>query len=144
MVLSGKAVLTPDDGSPAVTVKAGDYVVFHQGFSCTWQMVETMEKLYCYFDEDGQETVSNSVACDLCSQDCSEESYLMDEEVDLCPACFASKGSDYKAAERCENGKEVGKVSIPKKQKKAAGRAKEKEKKKGPRMVIAKKTPKFS
>lgn len=115
MVLSGKAELTPDDGSPVVTIKAGDHVVFHQGFACMWRMVETMEKVYCYFDEDGQETVSNSIACDLCSQDCSEESYLMDEQVDLCSVCFASKGSNYKAAERCENGKEVGKVSIPKK-----------------------------
>jgi uncharacterized cupin superfamily protein len=30
-----------------VTIKAGDYVVFHQGFACMWRMVETMEKMYC-------------------------------------------------------------------------------------------------
>ena len=44
----------------------------------------------------------------------------MDKEVGLCSACFASKGSDYSAAERRENGKEVGKVIIPKNLKAAA------------------------
>jgi uncharacterized cupin superfamily protein len=46
VVLSGKAELTPDDGSPMVTIEAGDYVVFHQGFACTWQMIEPMAKKY--------------------------------------------------------------------------------------------------
>jgi hypothetical protein len=115
VVLTGEAQLTPDDGSPMLTIKAGDFVVFHQGFACEWQIIDTMTKAYCYFDADGHETMSNSIACDLCSEDCSEVSYLMDEEVDLCPACFASKGCNYKSAEKCEGGKEVGKVPIPKK-----------------------------
>ena len=103
-MLSGKAELTPDDGSPLVTIGAGDYVVFHQGFACTWQMIEPMAKRYknsqnlpliypiyaitsgwgdfdtnlhcgryCYFDENGDETVSNSIGCDLCSEDCTAE-----------------------------------------------------------------------
>ena len=61
----------------------------------------------------------------------------MDEEIDLCPACFLSKGSDYKvrralgqmygtcsekcvqAAQKCEKGIETGDVDIPKAKKKA-------------------------
>ena len=60
----------------------------------------------------------------------------MDEEIDLCPACFLSKGSDYKvrrafghgtcserracvqAAQKCEKGTEIGDVDIPKTKKK--------------------------
>jgi hypothetical protein len=110
------------DAAPMLTIRAGDYVVFHQGFACQWQVLETMTKAYCYFDADGKETVSNSVGCDLCvsvaafgslgcrqkalggagrwlilvvaaaqAADCSAESYLMDGEVDLCPACFVAK-----------------------------------------------------
>lgn len=133
MVLTGRATLTPEDGSPMRTISAGDFVVFHQGFACQWQVLASMTKLYCYFDKDGQQTVSNSIACDLCSEDCSAKSYLMDEEVDLCPACFAAKGSGYKKAERCEAGKEVGEVPIPaalKKKGKGAGAKKKITKKK--------------
>ena len=59
----------------------------------------------------------------------------MDEETDLCPECFLSKGTDYKvrrafgrgtcseqcvqAAQKCENGIEIGDVDIPKTKKKA-------------------------
>jgi uncharacterized cupin superfamily protein len=115
VVVSGEATLTPDDGSPTLTIRTGDYVVFHQGFACQWQIIEPVTKMYCYFDAEGNETQSNSVGCDLCSEDCSAESYLMDGEVDLCPACFTAKGCDYHRAERCHGGKEVGDVPIHKK-----------------------------
>ena len=96
-----------------------------------------MKKHYCYFDEEGNEAkCAGGITCDLCSNDCSAESFLMDEEVpkfpvlssvcgmclgtqmrntdachwkvDLCPACYEEKGSKYKLARRCVDGLEVG------------------------------------
>ena len=34
LIICGKAVLTPSDGTDAVTMSAGDFVKFHKGFSC--------------------------------------------------------------------------------------------------------------
>jgi hypothetical protein len=34
LIICGKAVLTPSDGTDAVTISAGDFVKFHKGFSC--------------------------------------------------------------------------------------------------------------
>jgi len=31
LIICGKATLTPDDGSAAVTISAGDFVLFHKG-----------------------------------------------------------------------------------------------------------------
>ena len=123
LVIDGKATLTPNDGSKPVAIAAGDHVIFHRGFACEWQVLEPMRKHYCYFDEDGNETVSNTIECDLCQGDCSALSYLMDGEVDLCASCFASNGHKYKACEKCVDGKEIGVVAIPKKPVKKGGGA---------------------
>ena len=34
LIICGKAVLTPSDGTDSVTISAGDFVKFHKGFSC--------------------------------------------------------------------------------------------------------------
>mmetsp|Transcript_70411 Transcript_70411/g.114401 ORF Transcript_70411/g.114401 Transcript_70411/m.114401 type:complete len:198 (+) Transcript_70411:3-596(+) len=116
LIVCGKAILTPDDGSADVTIGTGDYVIFHKGFSCRWHVLEPMQKHYCYFDEEGNEAkCAGGISCDLCSKDCSAESFLMDGEVDLCPDCYAEKGTEYKLAQRCVDGAEVGKPSKPKK-----------------------------
>lgn len=47
LIICGKATLTPDDGSAAVTISAGDFVRFHRGsrpYECTcppWWMENT-------------------------------------------------------------------------------------------------------
>ena len=86
-VTEGTALLTPDDGSDPVTITAGEFVVFHQGFKCWWHVTTPMKKHYCYYDKEGaatalsvnradwlsgNATVSNSIACDLCGANCTE------------------------------------------------------------------------
>ena len=83
LIICGKATLTPNDGSAAVTISAGDFVTFrkgippcpclplldiHQpwvhyysqstnaGFACGWHVLAPMKKHYCYFDEEGNPT----------------------------------------------------------------------------------------
>ncbi len=45
-ILEGEAVITPDDGSEPVTIEEGDLVIFPAGLSCTWEIIEDMEKHY--------------------------------------------------------------------------------------------------
>jgi len=46
-ILEGEAVITPDGGEP-VTIQRGDLVRFPAGMSCTWQIIEDMEKNYIF------------------------------------------------------------------------------------------------
>jgi len=43
-ILEGECVMTPEDGSPAVTFKAGDLVVFPNGFKGTWEVKKPLKK----------------------------------------------------------------------------------------------------
>jgi len=45
-ILEGEAVITPDDGSEPVTIEEGDLVIFPAGLSCTWEIIEDIEKHY--------------------------------------------------------------------------------------------------
>ena len=46
-LLEGEVIVTPDDKSlPAVTCKAGDFVKFPSGMSCTWDVKAPINKHY--------------------------------------------------------------------------------------------------
>ena len=38
LIVSGRATVVPDDGSPSFTVGTGDAVHFMYGFRCTWRI----------------------------------------------------------------------------------------------------------
>ncbi len=40
LIVSGRATVTPCDGSPSFTVSPGDAVYFMAGFRCTWHIHE--------------------------------------------------------------------------------------------------------
>lgn len=46
LILEGEVTVVPDDGNPAVTIKAGDYVKFPKGMSCTWKVTKAINKHY--------------------------------------------------------------------------------------------------
>ncbi|MDG0995874.1 MAG: cupin domain-containing protein [Gammaproteobacteria bacterium] len=47
-ILEGECEMTPSDGSPAVTFKAGDLVVFPLGFKGSWEVKKTLKKHYMH------------------------------------------------------------------------------------------------
>jgi uncharacterized cupin superfamily protein len=46
LIVEGECVMTPEDGSPEVTFKAGDLVVFPVGFKGTWEVKKALKKRY--------------------------------------------------------------------------------------------------
>lgn len=44
-LLEGKAVVTPEGGSP-VEIKAGDLVTFNEDLRCIWHIIEPVKKHY--------------------------------------------------------------------------------------------------
>ena len=54
LIMSGAATLKPTDGSAAIQIKAGDRVIFWNGFSCNWHVTTRMTKHYSYYTADGQ------------------------------------------------------------------------------------------
>ncbi len=44
-ILQGEVIVTPEGGDP-VEIHAGDLVVFPQGMSCTWNIVQDVRKHY--------------------------------------------------------------------------------------------------
>ena len=47
LLLEGEVTITPDDSNlPAVTIKAGDFVRFPAGMSCTWKVTKAINKHY--------------------------------------------------------------------------------------------------
>merc|ERR1712129_635706 len=97
LIMSGKATLTPEDGSEPITITKGDQVFFHKGFACDWHVTKPMTKHYAYYSADG--TASPSISCDTCGAECYEESWLTEEEEDICPDCYKADKSNYKKAE---------------------------------------------
>jgi uncharacterized protein len=47
-LVAGRMTVQPDDG-PAVEMSAGDVAVFPKGWSGTWQIHETLRKVYAIF-----------------------------------------------------------------------------------------------
>ncbi len=46
LILEGECEMTPEDGSPSTTFKAGDLVVFPLGFKGTWEVKQALKKRY--------------------------------------------------------------------------------------------------
>lgn len=108
LVMSGKATLSPSDGSDPITIGEGDQVFFHKGFACDWHVTEPMKKHYAYYDEDEVEVAANpSIACDICEAECYEESYLTKEEEDICPDCYKADKKMYTGAEHQKFGEPI-------------------------------------
>jgi len=108
LIMSGKAKLSPTDGSDPITITEGDQVFFHKGFACNWHVTEPMKKHYAYYDEEGVEVAPNpSIACDICEAECYEESYLTKEEEDICPDCFKADKKQYAKAEHQKFGEPI-------------------------------------
>ena len=108
LITAGVATLTPDDGSPAVELTVGDSVHLHFGFGATWTIHNPVEMAYGYFDKDGKKIEQDEISCDVCGTDCYEESYLFNDEEDICPTCFKAdqNGSEeYEGAVYCREGK---------------------------------------
>ena len=104
-IVSGKAIIKPDDGSPLLNIGAGDQVFFHKGLKCSWEVTEPMLKHYAYFSAEGEEVEQKpSIICDACGAECYEESYLTKEEEDICPVCFKADPKLYEGAEHQKFG----------------------------------------
>ena len=100
LIVSGRATVIPDDGTPSFNVGPGDAVYFMRGFRCTWHIHETpLVQRYGYFGLDGKEIKDTVLTCDVCGDDCSDESYLYDDNMDICPRCFKL---DAKSAQQYE------------------------------------------
>ena len=68
LIVSGRATVVPDDGSPSFTVGTGDVVYFMHGFRCTWRILESpLVQRYGYFGADGKELKDDTLTCDVCS-----------------------------------------------------------------------------
>jgi hypothetical protein len=113
LVINGKATITPDDGSPAIDVGEGDAVYLFKGFSCTWTILEPLVQHYGYFGADGKEIKQTELTCDICGDDCFEESYLFNDEVDICPRCFISDSKGAEEYEGAEYQREGVKATKP-------------------------------
>lgn len=49
-ILEGECVMTPEDGSEPVTFKAGDLVIFPNGFKGTWEVKKPLKKHFRHAD----------------------------------------------------------------------------------------------
>ncbi len=50
LILEGECEMTPEDGSPVVSFKAGDLVVFPNGFKGSWEVKKPLKKQYKHID----------------------------------------------------------------------------------------------
>ena len=112
LIVSGRATIEPDDGSPSFNVSRGDCIYFMAGFQCTWRVIEgPLVQRYGFFGLDGKELKEDAeLTCDVCGCDCSFESYLYDDEMDVCPRCFkldAKSAQQWEAAQHQRFGKPV-------------------------------------
>ncbi len=103
LIMSGRGTVTPDDGSAPFTVAKGDAIYFFRGFACTWTLeAAPLVMCYGYFRGDGTEIKDAVLTCDVCGYDCSDESFLYDDEMDICPRCFkldAESAQQYEGAQ---------------------------------------------
>ena len=94
LIVSGRATVIPDDGTPSFMVGPGDAVYFIRGFQCTWRIREApLVQRYGYFGHDGKEIKETHLTCDVCGADCFEESYLYNDDMDICPRLGPNVGA---------------------------------------------------
>ena len=69
-IVSGRATIEPNDGSPCFNVGPGDVVYFLSGFQCTWRVHDApLVQRYGFFGFDGKEIKDAEVTCDVCGCD---------------------------------------------------------------------------
>ena len=94
LIVSGRATVIPDDGTPSFMVGPGDAVYFIRGFQCTWRIREApLVQRYGYVGHDGKEIKETHLTCDVCGADCFEESYLYNDDMDICPRLGPNVGA---------------------------------------------------
>eukprot|EP00978_Attheya_sp_CCMP212_P005951 scaffold13371_cov47-Attheya_sp.AAC.4 len=133
LVLSGSATLTPKDGGDPLTIEAGNAVTFHKGFQCKWKITKRMQKHYAIFANDEEVDDDDEgvpqITCDVCSEDCMEESYFVEtDESDICVKCYTKDKDKYSGAQHQKGGEAwvepaaaVEKKSLPPKKKQKKG-----------------------
>ena len=52
LILEGECEMTPADGGPSITFKAGDLVVYPLGFKGTWEVKKALKKCYMHSEGD--------------------------------------------------------------------------------------------
>jgi uncharacterized cupin superfamily protein len=52
LILEGECEMTPEDGGPATTFKAGDLVVFPLGYKGSWEVKKPLKKRYMHSEGD--------------------------------------------------------------------------------------------
>jgi len=48
LILEGECEMTPEDGGPSTTFKAGDLVVFPLGYKGSWEVKKALKKRYMH------------------------------------------------------------------------------------------------
>jgi uncharacterized cupin superfamily protein len=52
LILEGECEMTPEDGGPSITFKAGDLVVFPLGYKGSWEVKKALKKRYKHSEGD--------------------------------------------------------------------------------------------
>lgn len=61
-ILEGECEMTPEDGSPSTTFKAGDLVTFPNGFKGTWEVKQPLKKQYKHMNGKLVKCLFNRIA----------------------------------------------------------------------------------
>ena len=117
LIVSGRATVVPDDGSPSFTVGTGDAVYFMHGFRCTWRIHESpLVQRYGYFGADGKELKVTRMTPSqaMCAVQTARRSRISTmTRWDICPRCFKldelwhTSAQQYEDAEYQRCGKPV-------------------------------------
>jgi len=62
LIVEGECVMTPADGSPSTTFKAGDLVVFPLGYKGTWEVKKALIKRFKHSEGDIKKLFFNRLA----------------------------------------------------------------------------------
>ncbi|MDQ7091020.1 MAG: cupin domain-containing protein [Methylococcales bacterium] len=62
LILEGECEMTPAEGGPSTTFKAGDLVVFPLGYKGTWEVKKALKKRYKHSEGDIKKRFFNRLA----------------------------------------------------------------------------------